>query len=309
MIFTKHMIKGELKETLDYADDSNWIDIQKNGTKDVDVFFLCPTAAVLAEGECATIDEMKELAPSVRASMASAYETCANVYMPYYRQIPFCRVPPFNRDGIKYRKALQDNIPYDDVQAALDYYFENYNNGKPFILAGHSQGSCMSLVVLENYMKEHPEYYKRMIAAYVLGWAPSREYLASNPHLKFAEGETDTGVIVSWNIIGPGAVERTIVVPENAVVINPINWKLDDTYAGPEENRGSFIDGKNLMNYADAKINLEKGYVESNTELEYLVSPIPNILGDKSLHNGDYALFYNNIRENAIARVNAYMNK
>ena len=39
-------------------------------------------------------------------------------------------------------------MPYDDITAALDYYFENYNGGRPFIIAGHSQGSAMVLLLL-----------------------------------------------------------------------------------------------------------------------------------------------------------------
>jgi hypothetical protein len=36
----------------------------------------------------------------------------------------------------------------------LDYYFENYNNGRPFIIASHSQGSALNSLVLKDYFKE-----------------------------------------------------------------------------------------------------------------------------------------------------------
>ena len=39
--------------------------------------------------------------------------------------------------------AALSGMPYDDITAALDYYFENCNGGRPFIIAGHSQGSSM----------------------------------------------------------------------------------------------------------------------------------------------------------------------
>ena len=35
----------------------------------------------------------------------------------------------------------------------LDYYFENLNKGRPFILAGHSQEAMWIQVVLEDYIK------------------------------------------------------------------------------------------------------------------------------------------------------------
>ena len=93
-------------------------------------------------------------------------------------------------------------MPYDDIIAALNYFFENYNNGRPFIIAGHSQGSCMAKLVLKKYFKKHPEYYERMVAAYIIGFAVTSDELAAYSHLKFATGESDTGVIISWNTEG-----------------------------------------------------------------------------------------------------------
>ena len=64
------------------------------------------------------------------------------------------------------RNTAFNSIPKSDVFAAIDYYFKYLNGGRPFILVGHSQGSIMQSFVLAEYMKTHPEYLKRMIAAY-----------------------------------------------------------------------------------------------------------------------------------------------
>ena len=47
--------------------------------------------------------------------------------------------------------AALASIPYTDITAALDYYFENYNQGRPFVIAGHSQGSAILRLVLKRY--------------------------------------------------------------------------------------------------------------------------------------------------------------
>lgn len=298
----------QLPEAPDYTKSECWKLLPKNGDKPVDTFFVCPTLTLASEyGDFASIEEMRAPAGEVAASMSSAFADDTNVYMPLYRQVAFSKAAKMNKDGMAYAELVKDNVTYSDVAEALDYYFEHYNNGKPFILAGHSQGSCISFLLLEDYFKkQHPDYLKRMVAAYPIGWARDKAYYENN-HLQFAEGESDVGVIVSWNTIGPDAVEDTIVLPKNAVAINPLNWKLDDTYAGPEENKGSLIDGKIVMNYADAKVNLQRGYIECNTQMEYLV--FDPVLGDKCLHNGDYALYFNNIKENASKRIAAYFNK
>ena len=99
-----------------------------------------------------------------------------------------------------------------DAFAAFDYYIKNYNNGRPFILASHSQGSNVMIFLLAEYMKEHPEVYKKMIAAYVIGYSVTDDYLAKNPHLKFAEGADDTGVIISYNTEAPSIPGKNPVV-------------------------------------------------------------------------------------------------
>ena len=123
------------------------------------------------------------------------------MFAPYYRQGNLSVLAKMSaKEMIEYQHQEQRT----DVFGALDYYFGHYNEDRPFILAGHSQGSIMRRIVLSEYMKAHPEYYERMIAAYVIGFPVTQEYLDENPHLKFAEGADNIGVIISWNTEGPG---------------------------------------------------------------------------------------------------------
>ena len=195
--------------------------------------------------EYATLDndEMIKGAESEYIGHATAYADSTNVFMPYYRQAGM----PVMKKAWKETgdcEAAITGMPYDDITAALDYYFENYNEGRPFIIAGHSQGSCMTKLLLKKYFKDHPEYYDRMVAAYVIGYSVTKDDLEANPHLKFATGETDTGVIISYNTEGPKNAEEkaeTAVLLPNAISINPLNWKLDETYAPASENLGSLV--------------------------------------------------------------------
>jgi len=123
-----------------------------------------------------------------------------NIYAPYYRQadaVYTLNLPLEEQDSII------GGIPKTDVFTAFDYYIKNHNNGRSFILAGHSQGSNVLVYLLSEYMKENPKVYARMIAAYVIGYSITEDYLTKNPHLKFAEGPDDTGVIISYNTEAP----------------------------------------------------------------------------------------------------------
>ena len=173
----------------------------------------------------------------------------------------------------------------------------------------------MKTLVLENYFKEHPEYYERMVAAYIIGFSVTKDDLEANPHLKFATGESDTGVIISWNTEGPKNIEENAsnaVVRTNAISINPLNWKLDDTYAPASENLGSLVlneetDETEISDIgADAQIVPERGVIVTNADYEPMTG-MDDVFGTQSFHNGDYTLYYNNIKDNVAKRIAAYV--
>ena len=228
-------------DPVDYSDPGNWLSLPKTTPKDADVVFLYPTVygtMVEAAEDMAYIDDMTMRigAALTAATQASVFAESCNLYIPYYRQ--------FTVDALL---DMNDNHPElltycvsQDIYRMLDYYFTYENQGRPFVLAGHSQGSLWLTLVLEDYMARHPEYLENMVAAYLIGYSVTEDYLARNPHLKFAESATDTGVIVSYNTEGPGNRDQfNCVVQEGAISINPINWKRDDTYASAAENLGS----------------------------------------------------------------------
>ena len=308
----------------DYSKKECWCKLPEI-SKDVDTFYIYATEYIMgsfAEGapDFASLDntEMLQGAEAEYNLHASAYVDSTNLFMPYYRQ-----------SGLKYagemaRKtgtadAAFEGMPINDITAALDYYFENCNGGRPFIIAGHSQGSAMVLVLLRTYFKDHPEYYSRMVAAYPIGYSVTDEYLAANPHLKFATGETDTGVIIAWNTEGPKNLEtnaHNLVVLPNTRSINPLNWKLDETYAPASMNLGSLMANEETGEPeikdvgADAQINLARGVVITNAKGEPMdeetAKAAAEFFGPDGRHNEDYLFFYNNIKDNVAKRVAAF---
>ena len=303
---------------IDYSHKANWYKIPEI-TKEFDTFYIYSTIFMGAnEGDpdYATLDNPEMLAgiPLEHAIKSSVFEESTNLFIPLYRQSSLRHAFEAFEKGGNIDAALI-GIPYTDITAALDYFFEHYNNGRPFVIAGHSQGAAILRLVLKGYFKEHPEYYKRMVAAYAIGYSISKEDLDANPHFKFATGESDTGVIISWHAEGPKNVEANLPLPNliiarDGVAINPLNWKRDETYAPASMNLGSMVmdqTGATAIRDidADAQLCLARGTVI--TSAKATPNEMTALAGPQCYHQDDYSIFYNNIKDNVAKRIAAYL--
>ena len=305
----------------DYGDETNWIQIPEP-LREADTFYINgttylttdpgdPVYSGIADQNTRKL-EIKKLEQN-----KGIYEEATNVFSPFYSQASVYSLSELNAEEAG---ELLMGEPVQDIYAALDYYFENYNEGRPFILAGYSQGAMLIRIILKDYMQYHPEYYERMIAAYVLGYSITKEDLKECPYLKFAEGAADTGVIVSFNTEGEGNGESLLVL-DGAVSINPINWKRDDTYASASENLGSKITdpaGKEEIvspGLADARVDTKRGVVIcTGTDFPYIdtingLGLSRQVFGEKSFHGNDCFLYYENLKENVGVRTESYLRK
>ena len=321
----KYIVGIEKYDSLiDYSQAENWLDVPaamvKDGVLDataadslkaVDVFYIYPTVTGFRpETEVCDMTDTMMIAGAqmVRQIQTGVFDESCNVFMPIYRQISM------PKPGSDYR-AIIDYVSKFDATDALDYYLTNLNQGRPFILAGHSQGASVLIALLENYMTKHPEALKRMVAAYPIGFAVTKDWLAKTG-LKFAEGATDTGVIVSWNTEGPANLkEKNMTLAEGGISINPINWKRDDTYADVKENLGSLnVEGKLVTpGLADARVDTVRGSVVvttiANKELYAIPADGAVMFGPESYHLHDYGFFFNNIKQNVADRIKAFVEK
>ncbi len=298
----------------DYANTSNWALIGTNGGKAVDVFYVYPTAwgkANADDPDCCAIDyqPMRIRVQDFLIEQASCFETVGNVYVPYYRQMAIDVLATDRKET-----ALRSE-PLTDVTAAFDYFINHYNNGRPFIIAAHSQGSNIAMLLLADYMKQHANIQKRMVAAYLIGYDVTQAFLDANKHLPFAQSATDTGVLISWNTEAPVIGGPNPVMADGVgVCINPLSWKRTAEPADASLNLGcvamengqlkSIIPG-----FADAIIDLSRGTVTCST-VDPDIYSLPGGLFPAGVYHGqDFGFYYYNLRKNAQDRVNAYLNK
>ena len=299
-----------------YSNADNWLNLP-TPTKDVDVFYVYPTAWLRPPGyepiSC-PIDYpmMRAGARSVYSRNATAFETTGNLFAPFYSQLDAAYV--LSQPAAERWDAVR-KIPAKDVIEAFDYFIKHLNQGRPFILAGHSQGSMSLMVLLSDYLQQHPKIYQRMIAAYVIGYPITAQYMAQNPHLKFATSADDTGVIISYNVQSPNVLPGGNSIMENDVglVINPISWTTSEKIATTAEGLGSYmpdVEGQffKVAQYADAQVNKAQGVLICSTADEVAMqktSPFPKGV----YHSFDYPFYYFNLRQNAENRTKRFLAK
>ena len=304
--------------TTDYSVSTHWLSLPVS-LKKADVFYVYPTVWQKLspdEPNVCSVDYpmMKEGAMNEYSWQASAFEEAGNIYEPLYRQLDAGYILPFSEDK---RWEHFREYPEKDVTAAFEYFLEHFNNGRPFILAGHSQGAMVLLALLSDYMSVHPEVYQRMIAAYVIGYPVTDSLMRANPHLKFAQGPDDIGVIISYNTQSPKIKqgENPVVAFNIGKVINPISWSRDTAEVPASEGLGTLSQDPTtgqfvkVMNMADARIDLTQGVLICSSVKDSDMFRLSQIMPLGIYHNLDYPFYYFNIQENAIRRVNKFLGK
>ena len=323
-------------DPIDYSNDNNWAALPGIDTyaginpagvvdiavvPDVDVFFIHPTTYLSRDNWNAPLDHPDanlRIEKRVLKLQASAFNLAGEIYAPRYRQATFGAF--FDQEG----NGLQALIyAYNDVQNAFDQFIASRNDNRPFILAGHSQGSLHALALLKQRIAG-TLLADRMIAAYIIGWPVSVEAdLDALEGIGACASAADTGCVASYQTYGPkGDVSGVEVYFENTVGLggkprkgtkmlctNPLTWTedaaaSDATHAGAmewvedDDPLDSPIVGFNGARCGeDGFLYLEREPGESWQDLK---------MAGENYHVYDYHMFYMNIRENAPLRAAAW---
>ncbi len=265
----------------------------------VDVFFLHPTTftddsdprwnagindpAINAKTDYSTI-----------LFQASAFNEC-RLYAPRYRQAHIRAY--FTSDTASARKAF--DLAYGDIKAAFDYYLAHHNNGRPIIIASHSQGTTHAKRLLKEYFEEG-QLKNRLVAAYIIGMPLPRNYFTS---LSPCSDSTKTGCFVGWRTFLEGFEPEYVQKEDPAsYVVNPLTWKTTEEYAPRSLNQGAVLKTYNKVVRKVVDAQIHGGVLWVNRPH----FPGSILVRTKNYHIGDINLFYLNIRNNVRTRIRYY---
>lgn len=261
----------------------------------VDVFFIHPTTYYKADNWNQPLDDTDANSftdEQVLTNQASVFNSCCKVYAPRYRQ---ATLYAFMDDGSDGDQAI--DMAYQDVRAAFDYFIEHFNSDRPFIIAGHSQGGKHADTLLKEI--KDTALMDRLVAAYPVGY-----YLDGKGSIEVCSHATQTGCQVTWNSVAPDG--QSFRDASQDICVNPINWQTDGTRADFSENLGavSFSQGDGAVepHIADAQCVGGALHVSEVRSSNYDFE-----MGPGNYHLYDYSFFHMNIRENAVARSQAFL--
>jgi hypothetical protein len=289
-----HPAKQDPSDSIPLALAGNVID------STVDVFFLHPTTLTKTKNKQANavIDDPYINAKTDYSTIlyqASVFNSECRVFAPRYRQAHISNF--FSTDSAK---ALQSfRIAYEDIKAAFEYYVQHFNNGRPIIIAAHSQGSKLAAWLLKDYFENKP-LYNKLVVAYLTGWPIRKDYFT---WLKPCEDSLQTGCFCSWRTLRKGYIPSYLRDEKEEVhATNPLLWVTNETYAPKQLNRGSVLTKFNKVytHVTDAQLNNGLLFVKKPK------FPWGFLYFTKNYHIGDINLFYINIRENVRRRIGMF---
>jgi len=306
----------------DYALPANWATGPgAPNAGPVDVFYIHPTTFRSDQGEWnqtpgdAAADKWTD--ESVVVRQGGAFARCCRVWAPRYR------AASFNALQSEAHRDEAFAFAYADVERAFDWFLANVSKGRPFILAGHSQGGKHISDLLEKRV-DGTALQRRLVAAYIIG-------------INLAEGEfgprrfksvpvcakpAQTGCAVQWNAIMAGSDTAPMLAAYKRyyaarygtedgwkpVCVNPVTFDLAKPASLSAQALGVAPGAPGLgpmkpLRAGAVAVNCESGLAVVYPAPGLDLAPGPG----GSMHFHDVGLFFADVRANAALRAKAWV--
>jgi hypothetical protein len=149
--------------TVELANGASFVEhAQPASNPPIDCFYVYPTVSSQF-----TENANLEIGPEekqIAIDQASRFSQTCKVYAPIYPQLT---IPAINTPGGI--TAEGSAIAYIGVLSAFEEYLAKYNNGRGFVLIGHSQGAAVLEQLIKEQIDPNAALRKKLVSAILLG--------------------------------------------------------------------------------------------------------------------------------------------
>jgi hypothetical protein len=189
----------------------------------IDCFYVYPTVELFAlPGNVRNLDDIDKQRSAALHQAARLSEVC-RVVAPLYHQATLASY------GTRRRDRFLDRA-YEDVEEAFKHYMAQHNEGRPFVLIGHSQGAGMISRLMQKQLDVHPALRDQLVVAMPIGgqlFVPEGETVGGSfSRVPVCTDDDTPGCVIGYrSFIAGEEPSRNVDAPEGyeEICVNPAN--------------------------------------------------------------------------------------
>ena len=161
----------------------------------VDCFYVYPT---VSRDDAPNSDLSVNEEVGITQAQFARFASVCRTYAPIYRQMTVSSIATYVIGSDLHQSA---ELAYSDVLAAWRTYLAKYNQGRPFVLIGHSQGSLMLQQLIAREIDGKP-IARRMLRAIIPGYdvlVPQGRLVGGTfKSIPLCSSDAETGCVMTW---------------------------------------------------------------------------------------------------------------
>ena len=169
----------------------------------VDCFYVYPT---VSRDDAPNSDLTVNEEVGITQTQFARFSSVCRTFAPIYRQMTVSSIAVYVIGGDLHQSA---ELAYSDVLAAWRIYLSKYNQGRPFVLIGHSQGSLMLQQLIQREIDGKP-IARRMLRAIIPGYdviVPQGKLVGGTfKSIPLCSSDAETGCVMAWTSYREGSV-------------------------------------------------------------------------------------------------------
>jgi hypothetical protein len=220
-------------------------EVAPNPDAEVDCFYVYPTMDSTPEpGNTETLFPHPESVIHAVEVQGARFRGLCRMFAPLYHQMTigtYYKIPFVWQETEIFQKA------YDDVVEAFEYYMRNHNEGRGFVLIGHSQGSHMLTKLLEDRFDNDEALRGQLVSAVLTGPTNRVQVLeaefvgGSFTNIPLCTSADETGCVIAFDANAAGvetdyATSVLYYPPSARACVNPASFD-----GGPAATLAAFV--------------------------------------------------------------------